>query len=433
MKFKIHRGANEIGGSCVEIWTESSRVVLDLGMPLVNPDQTPFESKLIKDIDQNELLKMGVLPEIDSLYSKSHNTALVISHAHQDHYGLVKYIDDSCVVFLGEPTHKLIQLTNTFTRQQNEISNYRYYKSGQPFFFGDIEITPYLMDHAAFDAHAFMVKADGKSLFYSGDFRIHGRKPKVFNWFKYNVDSNVDYLLLEGTTLGRNEPFPTEEDLENAFVDQFKRKDGVNLVYVSGQNIDRLTTIYRACKRSGKIFAIDFYVACVLKEMARFNNIPHPSNQFPEVKVFFPYRLSRMISNQGEQQLLYQFKSFKITKEEIDNNFKKVVMTVRPSMMTDLKFLNCLQGGAFIYSMWGGYRKEETTKQFIDFLTSKGMEDVQIHTSGHADLGGLKKMVDALKPKFLVPIHTFEGDEYKKIFDDTEVKRLADGEVVVIQ
>ena len=35
MNFKIHRGTQEIGGSCVEIWTESTRIVVDFGMPLV--------------------------------------------------------------------------------------------------------------------------------------------------------------------------------------------------------------------------------------------------------------------------------------------------------------------------------------------------------------------------------------------------------------
>jgi ribonuclease J len=33
MKFKIHRGTNEIGGSCVEVRTESARILLDFGMP----------------------------------------------------------------------------------------------------------------------------------------------------------------------------------------------------------------------------------------------------------------------------------------------------------------------------------------------------------------------------------------------------------------
>ena len=47
MKFKIHRGTKEIGGSCVEVWTDKCRIVVDIGMPLVNPDRTPFDSRFL--------------------------------------------------------------------------------------------------------------------------------------------------------------------------------------------------------------------------------------------------------------------------------------------------------------------------------------------------------------------------------------------------
>lgn len=63
MSFKIHRGTQEIGGSCVEIWTESTRIVVDFGMPLVNPDQTKFRAKTIKGLSAKELISTGVLPD----------------------------------------------------------------------------------------------------------------------------------------------------------------------------------------------------------------------------------------------------------------------------------------------------------------------------------------------------------------------------------
>lgn len=54
MNFKIHRGTKEIGGSCVEIWTQSTRVVVDFGIPLVNPDKTQFDSRIIKNLSVKE-------------------------------------------------------------------------------------------------------------------------------------------------------------------------------------------------------------------------------------------------------------------------------------------------------------------------------------------------------------------------------------------
>jgi len=35
----------------------------------------------------------------------------------------------------------------------------------------------------------------------------------------------------------------------------------------------------------------------------------------------------------------------------------------------------------------------------------------------HADIKTLKQMVDAIKPEYIVPIHTFHGSEYKNIFN----------------
>jgi ribonuclease J len=55
-----------------------------------------------------------------------------------------------------------------------------------------------------------------------------------------------------------------------------------------------------------------------------------------------------------------------------------------------------------------------------------------IHTSGHVDIAGLKKMVEVLKPKNLVPIHTFERDEYRNIFTGINVLRANDKEEVTV-
>ena len=433
MNFKIHRGTKEIGGSCVEIWTQSTRIVVDFGMPLVNPDKTQFDSRAIKNLSAKELIRKRILPDIKELYENKGNTALVLSHAHQDHFGLIKYVNANCKIYLGRATQKLIEITSIFTNQDWEVLNSQHFESGKPFFIGDIEITPYLMDHSAFDAYAFLIKADGQSLVYSGDFRIHGRKTKAFDWFSYSIEINVDFLLLEGTTIGRvDKKFPTESEIETEFVDTFKASKGINLIYTSGQNIDRLVSIYRACKRTGKTLAIDFYIANVLKDLSEFATIPYPSNNFPEIKVFFPYRLSRMISKKRDEKLLYRFKDYKITKEQIGEQFDKTVMIVRPSMLKDLEYIKGLEDGMFIYSMWDGYKKEKTTREFIDFLVGKGMTEKQIHTSGHADRDALKRMIEVLKPKNLVPIHTFEGDEYGKIFTGTKVLKINDNETVTI-
>ena len=60
------------------------------------------------------------------------------------------------------------------------------------------------------------------------------------------------------------------------------------------------------------------------------------------------------------------------------------------------------------------------------------MTEKHIHISGHADRDALKRMVEVLKPKNLIPIHTFEGNEYEKIFTGTKVLQINDNEAVAI-
>ncbi len=41
------------------------------------------------------------------------------------------------------------------------------------------------------------------------------------------------------------------------------------------------------------------------------------------------------------------------------------------------------------------------------------MKFYAIHTSGHANIETLKKVVEKLKPESIIPIHTFYPDKYK--------------------
>lgn len=189
MKFRIYRGTKEIGGSCVEVWTETTRILLDFGMPLVERDGKEFDFRKYKKINIPELIEYGVLPDIKGLYNENEKLidGVIISHPHQDHYGLGNFINKKVKLYLGEATHKIIEINSLFTPQEIIIENANYFEKEKNFQIGDFSIIPYWADHSAFDAYSFLVEAEGKSIFYSGDFRNHGRKAKVFKWFTHNI------------------------------------------------------------------------------------------------------------------------------------------------------------------------------------------------------------------------------------------------------
>ena len=70
MKLTIHRGAQEIGGTCIEIQTTKSDILVDFGIPLVDEHKEKFNSDIIKNQSPDALIQQGILPSIKGLYKK---------------------------------------------------------------------------------------------------------------------------------------------------------------------------------------------------------------------------------------------------------------------------------------------------------------------------------------------------------------------------
>lgn len=435
MNLKIHRGTHEIGGSCVEITDQNSRIVIDIGMPLVKEGGDKFDFKEYKHLTGPELIKVKVLPDIKGFYDWDTKNkpidGLLISHAHMDHYGFLPYINKNIHCYLGEGTKKLIDMTSLFFGFNISLNEHTFVQSGKPLLVGSFKVTPYLMDHAAFDAYGFLIESGGKKVLYTGDFREHGRKAKAFRWFLHNVPKDIDALLLEGTMVGnRTETVKTEDDIENEFADTIKDTEGITLAILSGQNIDRIVSLYRAALKTNRLFVVDVYTANILADLHELAKIPYPSENFDKMKVFFPYRLSEKIAKMCRKDLLYRFKAFKITKKEISEAPQKMVMLVKSSMVSDLASIKGIDGATIMYSMWHGYLNEPSMKPLLNFSEKKNMRLVTIHTSGHAHIKTLKEVVQRLQPKTIIPIHTFHPELFNTIFPN--VVQALDGQEISI-
>jgi len=192
-----------------------------------------------------------------------------------------------------------------------------------------------------------------------------------------------------------------------------------------------LVSFYRASLRTGKIFAIDFYTANILGGLKDAARIPYPSKAYPNIKVFFPYWLCKRITQEGREELMYRYKSYKITRKEISDRSGEIMMMVRPSMLKDLKLMENIEGSTFIYSLWEGYLQDDAMQRMMQFIKRKKMNFYQVHTSGHAGMDTLKKVVDKLKPGKIIPIHTFHPDKYGSLFS-RKIEQVSDGEVFVM-
>jgi len=420
----------------LEISSGESRIVIDIGMPLVEETGERFDSRICKTLSPSELIAKKILPDIRGIYKSDNGDrpidGMFISHPHIDHYGLYSFLRDDTHYYVGKYAKKLIDLTALFLDFSGNINKCTYLESGSKIEVGNFTVTPYLMDHSAFDAYAFLVECEGRKILYSGDFREHGRKGGAFRHFLRNVPQNIDALLLEGSLVGSERSITkTEEDIEDDIIETIKNTDTIVFGVSSSQNIDRLVSFFKAARRTNRLFVIDVYTANILSEIG-MKTIPHPSKNYANIRVYYPRSICDKLARLERKELMYRFRPYKITKEEISENLDKVVMMVRMSMVSELALINGIEGAPVIYSMWSGYLEDNSSKRFMDFMDEQNMKLIKHHTSGHANVETLEKVAKRTKPKMIIPIHTFNPDIYAGIFPSEKVMQGNDGEVITI-
>jgi ribonuclease J len=417
MRLTIHRGTHEIGGSCVQLFSDSTdaRLIIDLGMPLVKSDGTQFEWRDHKGKSVKQLIDSGILPAIEGLYESNQSpiSAVLLSHAHQDHYGFMQFVQPSIPIYMSRGTKSLAEVSNLFIEANINVDNIKTFRMWKTFRIGDFTITPYLMDHSAPDAAAFLIEANKKRIFYTGDFRGHGRKKILFERLRKNPPYDIDYLIMEGSMIGREEGlYPDETSVEEALVKQMRADKRICFVFTSSQNLDRIVSIYRAAKRTGRILIIDLYTAFVLEKLRGIsNNIPQFS--WENVRVFFLHHHTQKLAELDEQ-LLYKYARHRIKAEEIHNEPENKVVLSKDNRYYRSLITKCGRATT-VYSMWHGYLERGNLPEF---LTKHGMELLEIHTSGHAILQHLGDIVEAIKPRFILPIHTFYPEIFNEMFSN---------------
>jgi ribonuclease J len=407
----VHRATQTIGGNCIEIATsEGNRLILDMGRPLDAPREAT-----------------GLLPE--TLDVSSSVDGVLVSHPHLDHYGLLEELPGQWPVWCGAASASLMRLTTALFGQSLSC-DFQHWQSGVPVTIGAFTVTPFLTDHSAFDAYMLQIDVAGKRIFYTGDFRLHGRKGALVERLMASPPANIDALLMEGTNLGSDKPCMAEADLETSFVELFRQTAGRVFVNWSAQNIDRTVTLYRACLKTQRTLVVDLYTADVLETLAKFGKIPQPD--WNGMRVLITSGLSKRYKQTGRAEFVDRMAKNGIGVSNLHASKKQWVVMTRSALMRDFQRKGIVIDAedAWSWSNWRGYLAEPQGAALQAWFDDGGATANHIHTSGHASTADLKAFSTALNPKTLVPIHGLGWDEGHPGFP--AISRLGDGEAYVL-
>ena len=376
MKIRILRGTNQIGGSSVIIATENAKVVIDFGSELNDNPQ-----KL----------------EVCGLTSgKSDINAVFFSHNHGDHVGLIDTINNDIPIYMGKTSLELLKMFAERTKERQyklkTLDRVKTFEKEEKITIKDIIVTPYYVDHSAFDAYMFLIEAEGKKILYTGDFRDHGFiGRKGFEYTLMNHIGKVDAVICEGTTLNRDDTKTlTEFELERE-IGKVVNSNKYVFVMCASTNIFRIESICNAIK-DGKHKLSDKYQSDIINYI---------KVNYKEKSHYYCNSLSEYNENDKDKYEKYGF-----------------VMFIRQGKYFK-NIMDEYKDAKIIYSMWHGYLDKENgddRETLRDFFGNR--EIIELHTSGHATKEAIKKLIDITSPNYVIPIHTEAKEKFREIAGD---------------
>jgi ribonuclease J len=393
MKIIIHRGTNQIGGSVVEISTDSTRIFLDLGSPL--PDGN--EDKPL---------------EIEGVTTGSPNCdGILFSHYHGDHIGMLANVLPGIPFYMGNVSKEIYMILQERLRQgiPEIVQRARTFTAATPFNIGDIQITSFMVDHSAFDAYMFLIEAEGKRVLYTGDFRTHGFRGKAVLPMLRKYVGQVDVLITEGTMLSRADVEVKSEHVLQQEIRQRMEEYKYVFVVCSSTNIDRIGSVYQSVPY-GKYFLCDPYQQSVLQKVDALC---------------------------GHHTELYRFKKVHTYGKNLDENMnaKGFCMLIRNRFtyrdVVEKYKREYPDDTVIIYSMWQGYLGQPGNP-YHELLD--GFKNIEyLHTSGHATFQSIIDVCNTVRPTTaIIPIHSENRHKMDAANQLFHIVYLDDGEIYTI-
>ena len=377
-------GLGEIGGNICVFETDTSAIILDVGMSFPSEDMHGVDI-LVPDFSYLRQIKKKI-------------AGIVISHAHEDHIGAVSYLFKEMQFPLYATPLPLGMLSNKFDEHglKGQKKFFRPVEKRKIYKIGEFEVEWIHITHSIIDASSLAITTEAGTIIHTGDFKIDHTPIDGFvtdlNRFAHYGEKGVLCLMSDSTNSYKEGITRSESTVGKTFDSIFAKAKGRVIMSTFSSNIHRVyQAIDYGLKYGRKVSVIgrsmerNLFTAIDLGYIELDKSIfidPHEVNKYPDKDV-----LIVTTGSQGEtMSALYRMAT---------DEHRHVKIKPTDQIIISAKAIPGNEG---------------SVSKVLNFLMKSGanvayQDFSEIHVSGHAAQEEQKLILRLVKPKFFLPVH----------------------------
>lgn len=377
-------GLGEIGGNMMVIETDTSAIIVDVGMSFPDEDMHGVDI-LIPDFTYIREIKNKI-------------KGIVITHGHEDHIGAMPYLFKELQFPVYGTSLPLEMIGAKFDehKMREHRKFFRAIEKRVPIKIGDFEVEWIHITHSIVDSSALAIKTDAGTIIHTGDFKIDhtpidGYPTDLHRLAHYGEEGVL--LLLSDSTNSHSPGFTkSEKTVGPTFDNLFARSKGRVIMSTFSSNIHRVAqAIEYGLKYGRKVCVIGRSMEKNLDLAMKLGYLRFPKDQFIDAHEVNKYNDKEVLivttGSQGEamsalyRMAIHEHRHIKIKEED------QIILSAR-----------AIPGN------------EGSVSAIINHLLKAGAQVAyqdfsEIHVSGHAAQEEQKLMLRLVKPKFFLPVH----------------------------